>query len=270
MEVEEAIVDHPAVTACVAFSTTHSVLQECVGLLIVPTPNQPRVDLPTLHEYLGQGRLAAPKWPQCLVYIDAVPKSHTNKLLRVKLGKRLSLPEMNDSMYWIERTFQAKCPLQGTEVSVAIACERVAVCAVMVQGQLRDAMQLHNNDDLVVVPHASKIGALVCYVSSLVNRLLTVKTDAYAVPSHVCSCSTGTSPADLLASGQFWPPQPSDAIGSILQEEQARVLGPADPLVMELQDVVQNLLDLDCLPAPDTNFFNLGGSTMLACFAVGE
>jgi Phosphopantetheine attachment site len=33
---------------------------------------------------------------------------------------------------------------------------------------------------------------------------------------------------------------------------------------MELQDVMQNLLDLDCLPAPDTNFFNLGGSSMLA------
>ena len=33
--------------------------------------------------------------------MDAVPKSHTNKLLRVQLGQRLSLPEINDSMYAI-------------------------------------------------------------------------------------------------------------------------------------------------------------------------
>lgn len=269
MEVEEAIMEHPSVTACVAFSTTHSVLQECVGLLLVPNSNLPRIDLPTLHEYLGQGRLAAPKWPQCLVYTDAVPKSFTNKLLRVKLGKRLSLPEMNDSMYWIERTFQAKCPPQGTDVSVTIPCERVAVSAEQVQRQLREAMNLEDINDIVVVPHATKIGALVAYVSSRVDRLLTVKTarqtlHAYAVPSHVCICSTGISPVDLLTSDQQLPPQPSDAIGSILQEEQARGLGPADPLVMELQEVMQNLLDLDCLPAPDTNFFNLGGSSMLA------
>ena len=39
MEVEEAIIDHPAVTACVAISATHSVLQECVGLLLMSAPN---------------------------------------------------------------------------------------------------------------------------------------------------------------------------------------------------------------------------------------
>jgi acyl-coenzyme A synthetase/AMP-(fatty) acid ligase len=45
------------------------------------------LDLLALHEYLGE-RLAAPKWPQCLVFMDSLPKSHTNKLLHVKLGAR--------------------------------------------------------------------------------------------------------------------------------------------------------------------------------------
>jgi acyl-CoA synthetase (AMP-forming)/AMP-acid ligase II/carbonic anhydrase/acetyltransferase-like protein (isoleucine patch superfamily) len=269
MEVEEAVMGHPAVLACVAFSASHSVLQEVVGLLLVPAPNQPHVDLPALHEYLGEGRLAAPKWPQCLVYCDALPKSFTNKLLRVRLGKRLTLPELNDSMYWIERTFRATCPPQGTEVSVAIPCERVAVSATAVQKQLREAMQLLEEDELIVVPHETRIGALVAYLSSRLDRLLAVKIarrslHGYLVPSHVCVCSTGSNPMTLLLSDQLLPPQPSDAISSILQEEKAKGRGPADPLVMELQDLMQNLLDLDCLPAPDTNFFNLGGSSMLA------
>ena len=269
MEVEEAIMEHPAVAACVAFSASHSVLQEVVGLLLVPVLNRPRIDLPGLHEYLSQGRLATPKWPQCIVYCDAVPKSFTNKLLRVKLGQRLTLPELNDSMYWIERTFNAKCPPQGTDVSVAIPCERVAVSASAVEKQLRSAMQLYERDDLVVIPHSIKIGALVVYVSSRLDRLLTIRVaqeilHAYLVPSHICVCSSASSPRELQLTDQLLPPQPSDAIGSILQEESAKGLGPSDPLVMELQDLLQNLLDLDCVPSPDANFFNLGGSSMLA------
>jgi acyl-CoA synthetase (AMP-forming)/AMP-acid ligase II/acetyltransferase-like isoleucine patch superfamily enzyme/acyl carrier protein len=269
MEVEEAIVEHPAVAACVAFSALHSVLQEVVGLLLVPSSDKPHIDLPGLHEYLGQGRLATPKWPQCLVYCDALPKSFTNKLLRVKLGQRLTLPELNDSMYWIERTFRAKCPPQGTDVSVAIPCERVAVSAASVKQQLVSALGLNDRDDLVIVPHTTKIGALVAYVSSRLDRLLLVKVaqetlHAYLVPSHICVCSSISSPAELLFTDQLLPPQPSDAIGSILQEENAKGCGPADPLVMELQDLMQQLLDLDCAPSPDTNFFNLGGSSMLA------
>jgi acyl carrier protein len=59
-------------------------------------------------------------------------------------------------------------------------------------------------------------------------------------------------------------PQSSDAVGAIEQEASSEGLGPADPLVMELQDIFQDLLDLDCQPAPDTSFFNLGGSSMRA------
>jgi acetyltransferase-like isoleucine patch superfamily enzyme len=265
LEVEEAVLSHPAVMACVAFSTQHSVLQEVVGIILVPAKNMPRIDLPSLHEYLGEGRLAAPKWPQCIVYMDSVPKSFTNKVLRVRLGKRLGLPEINDNMYWIERTFQAKCPPIGAPVSMAIPCKRVTVSPINVQQVLRET---HN--DIVVVPHPTRIGALVAYVSRDIDRLSVVKTaqtklDAYAVPTHVCVCYSGQPSVILqLDEDLLQPPQPSDAIGSILQEESRRGLGPADPLVLELQELMQILLDLDCLPSPETSFFNLGGSSMLA------
>lgn len=263
MEVEEAINGHPSVRTCVAFSTQHSVLQEVVGILLVPEPNRPRIDLPALHEYLGQGRLAAAKWPQCIVYVDAVPKSHTNKLLRVKLGQRLCLPEINDSMYPIERTYQAKCPPIGTPVSVAIPCERIRIDAQEIQISLRGLLVTRPDQDLIVLPHPTKIGALVVYVLRI-DRLAVVRVarenlDAYAVPGHICLLR---EPVACLA--DLTPPQPSDAIGAIVQEERAKGTGPADSLVMELQELMQVLLDLDCLPAPDTNFFNLGGSSMLA------
>lgn len=262
MEVEEAINGHPLVAECVAFSAKHSLLQEVVGLVMVPYPNKPRLDLPALHKYLGEGRLAAPKWPQCVVYMDSLPKSHTNKVLRVKLGQRLSLPELHDSMLPIERTFKARCPPQGTPVLVAIPCAQISVNAEEVQQKLRAAVIKDAQQDLVVVPHPSKYGALVAYVYNLdpptVVRVAQDLIDGYAVPSHVCKLS------EPVANAELNPPQPSDAIVSILQEESNSGHGPTDSLITELQELFQHLLDLDCLPAPDSNFFNTGGSSMLA------
>ncbi len=262
IEVEEAINGHPLVAACVAFSAKHSLLQEVVGLVMVPYPNKPRLDLPALHKYLGDGRLAAPKWPQCVVYMDTLPKSHTNKILRVKLGQRLSLPELHDSMLPIERTFKATCPPLGTSVLVAIPCAQVSVNAQDVQQTLRDALLKGEHQDLVVVPHPTKYGALVAHVYNLdpptVVRVAQDLIDGYAVPSHVCKLN------EPVASAELNPPQPSDAIVSILQEESNSGHGPTDSLVSELQELFQMLLDLDCLPAPDSNFFNTGGSSMLA------
>jgi acyl-CoA synthetase (AMP-forming)/AMP-acid ligase II len=261
MEVEEAVNAHPDVQTCVAFSVSHSVLQEVVGIVLVPVPNRPKVDLPALHAFLSSGRLlAAPKWPQCLVYMSALPKSHTNKLLRVGLGPRLSLPELNDSLYWIERTFTAECPPIGTPVSVAIPCQRVKVEASECQRILRKALVEGPHQDLLVVPHPHKIGTLVAHLYQL-DRLAVIRKahellDAYCVPTHFCVIQQRDQP--LL------PPQPSDALAAILQEEASRGQGPIDPLVTELQELFQMLLDLDCLPAPDTNFFHLGGSSMLA------
>ncbi len=263
MEVEEAVGSHPSVQACVAFSATHNILQEVVGIVIVPNPGIPRVDLHFLHEYLGQERLAAAKWPQCIVFMDGLPKSHTNKLLRVKLGQRLCLPELNDGMYPIERTFQAKCPPQGTPLETLIPCEQVTVHAPTVQSILRAQLLTSRNQDLVVVPHPSRIGALVAYLYNLdrvwVVQVAREKLDNYVVPTHICLMNRPfVSMRDLL------PPRPTDSVAAILQEQSAAKGKPVDPLVREIQELCQDMLDLDCLPAAETNFFNMGGSSMLA------
>ena len=180
LEVEEAVVSHTDVLACVAFTAPHDVLQEVVGIAVVPEPTRPRIDLHALHEYLGEGRLAAPKWPQCLVFLDALPKSATNKLLRVKLAQRLGLPELNDGLYPIERTFQARSPPQGTKVDTPIYCERVKVDPKAIQAKLTDALitpglfddcrpdnEFLLGEEVIVVDHPSKIGSVVCYVRTV-------------------------------------------------------------------------------------------------------
>jgi len=263
MEVEEAVGSHPSVQSCAAFSAPHNVMQEVVGIVVVPEEGKPKVDLHALHEYLGAGRLAAPKWPQCLVYMSALPKSHTNKLLRVKLGQRMAIPELNDNMLPIERTFTAKCPPQGTAVKVKIPCERISVHPAFVQAELRSAMDLSESEELVAVRHPTRIGAIVLYVYNLDRKKVVSKAqeilDCYTVPSHVCLMNRPiTTDHDLP------PPKPTDAISAILQEALGVVAGPQDPVVEKIQELFRDLLDLDCVPAPDTNFFNLGGSSMLA------
>jgi hypothetical protein len=65
------------------------VLQEVVGIVVVMKAGRPHLDLSTLPVYLRE-LLAAPKWPQCLVFMGSIPKSHSNtKLFRVKLGTHL-------------------------------------------------------------------------------------------------------------------------------------------------------------------------------------
>ena len=263
LEVEEAVASHPDVVACAAFSALHDVLQEVVGIVVVPARGRPRICMQTLHDYLGETLLAA-KWPQCLVFMDALPKSHTNKLLRVKLGQRLGLPELHDGMYPIERTFEAKCPPQGTAIQTPIPCSRITPNPEEVQKELDPKLIVDpmSEQQLFVVRHSSRVGSLVCHVYNI-DRVQAIQVaqetlHRYCMPSHFVQLD---KPA--LSRQYLPPPQPTDAVSSILQSLNSNNM-PVDPLVKEMQILFQELLDLDCLPAPDTNFFNLGGSSMMA------
>lgn len=263
MEVEEAVLSHPGVRACAAFSAAHDVLQETVVIVIVPEPNQPRrLDLPTLQAHVAD-KLGTPKWPQCLVYMEGgLPKSHTNKLLRVKLGSRLGLSELNDDMTTWARTFESKCPPQGTPLTDAIPCKLVSIDPAHVEKTLRTEMK---SDDIWVVPYPNRPGAVVAYVSEELDRrvlidVATDKLDRYAVPSHVCQVE---SLSDRSASAmKHLVPKPSDAVASILTGGSGG--GAADPLVEQVQGMFVELLTLDYVPTPDTNFFYVGGTSMRA------
>ncbi len=258
MEVEEAVLSHPQVQACAAFSALHDVLQEVVGIAIVTTPGAVKLDLPSLHAYLGE-RLAAPKWPQCLVYFDDLPKSQTKKVLRARLAQRLGLPELSDCMSSISRTFQASCPPQGTPLDSPIFCQPVSVDAFSVQTQLRRVLMVDTFQQLYVVSHPARTGAVVAYVYNVdrvkVAEVAKEKLDGYAVPSHICIL-------DLphLTGQKFAGPKPSDAVVSFsVTSDDA-----GDPLVAQIQDLFVSLLNLDYVPAINASFFLLGGGSMLA------
>lgn len=260
MEVEEEVTSHPDVVTCAAFSVLHNVLQEVVGIVLIMKAGRPRLDLPALHQYLGD-RLAASKWPFCLVFMDDLPKSHTNKLLRVKLGSRLGIPEASDDMSSLERTFEATCPPKGTPLDVPIPTARVHVSVDDVENKLQSELVMKTGQQLVVVPHPVRVESLVCYLVNIDRNEAVVKAieglDRYAVPSHFVE----SSKAMLSSKKELQAPDMTDAVASILQGQS---LGPVDPVVHAFQMLFMEMLNLDYLPAPESNFFHLGGSSMLA------
>ncbi|KAL3764325.1 hypothetical protein ACHAW5_008922 [Stephanodiscus triporus] len=260
MEVEEAAISHPDIVACAAFSALHNVLQEVVGIVVVMKVGRPRLDLLTLHEYLGE-RLAAPKWPQCIVFMDSLPRSHTNKILRVKLGARLQLPELSDDMNTTERTFEAMCPPQGTPLDVPIRAYRVNLYAIDIECQLTALLVKDWCQRLVVVPHSKRACAFVCYLVNI-ERTEAIKTAIrcmarYSVPTHFVEIDEITLTSKVLPT-----PNMTDAVATILQEEHPS--RPVDPTVEGVKNLFTEILDLDYLPGPDASFFHLGGSSMLA------
>ena len=268
MEVEEAVLSHPDVIACAAFSAAHDVLQETVGIVLVVDPNKPRkLDLPTLQSHVAE-KFAAPKWPQCIVFMSGgLPKSHTNKLLRVKLGSRLGLPEFTDDMTTWARTFEAECPPQGTPLTDPIPSKLVSVDPIQVEQTLRSEMK---SDSIWVVPYPNRPGAVVAYVSEEdVDRkeLIEVaieKLDRYAVPTHVCFVENMADAS--LAAMKKSIPTPKDAVETIMNGGDVVV----DPLVEQVQDMFVELLALDYVPTPDTDFFHIGGSSMRASQLAGK
>ncbi|KAI6781760.1 putative peroxisomal-coenzyme A synthetase-like protein [Emericellopsis cladophorae] len=136
-EVENAIMaasmspDSPIsgrITQCLAFSASHGVLQEVVAVALVTPPNTPRVDLKTLQQAL-KASLQQAKWPVLITYMNDVPKKN-NKVLRIKLGQRLGLPELDDEMPMSRRHWEANCPPMDTALTVNI---RSSVCRLDIQ-----------------------------------------------------------------------------------------------------------------------------------------
>ena len=264
MEVEDAITHEDVVNAC-AFSAAHESLQEVVGVVLVMAKGRNRLDLSALHKHLDN-KLESTKWPQCIVYMDDLPKSKTNKLLRVKLGKRFGFNEnpLNDAMASNELHFEAECPPPGTSLKQPIEIQRVSVSAKKVGQLLNKRVATEDNQEVLVVDHPDRPGTLVCSVLG-VDRIEAIETaqkhlDGYEVPTHFVEVG---SKSDLEgARDTVSTPAPEDAVQTILQGN----TNPEDidPTVQKLQKLFIDMLELDHLPSPTDSFFSLGGSSILA------
>jgi acyl-CoA synthetase (AMP-forming)/AMP-acid ligase II len=88
-EVDEVLMDHPAVAQCVTFACPHDKLGEDVAAAVVLREGQ-SVDVRQLQEFVAQ-RLADFKVPRKVVLLDEIPKGPTGKLQRIGLAEKLGL-----------------------------------------------------------------------------------------------------------------------------------------------------------------------------------
>jgi acyl-CoA synthetase (AMP-forming)/AMP-acid ligase II len=88
-EVDDVLMDHPAVQQVVTFAVPHDKLGEDVGAAVVLREGQ-SIGEKELREFVAR-RLADFKVPRRIVFLDEIPKGATGKLQRIGLAARLGL-----------------------------------------------------------------------------------------------------------------------------------------------------------------------------------
>ena len=89
LEVDEVLMDHPAVAQCLTFGVPHAKLGEEVGVAVVLRDGLAVKDT-ELREFCGE-RLAAFKVPRRVVFLTGIPKGATGKPQRIGMAERLGL-----------------------------------------------------------------------------------------------------------------------------------------------------------------------------------
>jgi acyl-CoA synthetase (AMP-forming)/AMP-acid ligase II len=89
LEVDEILMDHPAVQQCLAFALPHPKLGEEVAAAVVLREGH-SADEHTLRDFVAT-RLAAFKVPRKIVFLEEIPKGATGKLQRIGLAAKLGL-----------------------------------------------------------------------------------------------------------------------------------------------------------------------------------
>jgi acyl-CoA synthetase (AMP-forming)/AMP-acid ligase II len=88
-EVDEVLMDHPAVAQVVTFAIPHDKLGEDVGAVVVLREGRSATDR-ELRDFVG-ARLADCKVPRKILFMDEIPKGATGKLQRIGLAQKLGL-----------------------------------------------------------------------------------------------------------------------------------------------------------------------------------
>jgi len=89
LEVDQVLMDHPAVTSALSFAVPHPVLGEDIAAVVVLKPDAAPTER-QLREYVA-GRLAYFKVPRRILLVDAIPTGATGKLQRAGLAERLGV-----------------------------------------------------------------------------------------------------------------------------------------------------------------------------------
>lgn len=88
-EVDEILMDHPAVSQCITFAMPHDKLGEDIAVAIVLREGQTLMER-DLRGFAAE-RMAPFKVPARIVFLDEIPKGATGKLQRIGLAQKLGL-----------------------------------------------------------------------------------------------------------------------------------------------------------------------------------
>ena len=88
-EVDDVLMDHPAVAQVVTFAVPHDKLGEDVAAVVV-LRDDAEANERDLRDFAA-GRLAAFKVPRQVIFMDEIPKGATGKLQRIGLADKLGL-----------------------------------------------------------------------------------------------------------------------------------------------------------------------------------
>lgn len=89
LEVDEVLMDHPAIAQCVAFAIPHPKLGEVVGAAVVLCDGAV-ADERAIREFAAE-RMADFKVPRKVVILDEIPKGATGKMQRIGMAEKLGL-----------------------------------------------------------------------------------------------------------------------------------------------------------------------------------
>ena len=92
-EIDEALLDHPAVAQAVAFAVPDERLGEQVAAAVVVEPGTSISELDLRN--FASSRIAPFKVPRRILFLDEIPKGPTGKLQRIGLAERLELAELD-------------------------------------------------------------------------------------------------------------------------------------------------------------------------------
>ncbi|RPI36155.1 MAG: AMP-dependent synthetase, partial [Nitrospiraceae bacterium] len=86
-EIDEVLLEHPAVSQAVAFGMPHSSLGEAIAAVVVADKKKDVTER-KLRQHVAD-RLAPYKIPQQIVFVDSIPKGPTGKVQRIGLAEKL-------------------------------------------------------------------------------------------------------------------------------------------------------------------------------------
>ncbi|MCJ7695189.1 MAG: phosphopantetheine-binding protein, partial [Anaerolineaceae bacterium] len=119
-EIDEALLQHPAVKQAVAFSIPHPSLGEDVAAAVVLKPGE-MITMWELRHFTAN-KLADFKVPRLIVFVSDIPKGPTGKIQRIGLGEKLK-KELADLI--IQETSDNSYPRTPIEATILLIWQQV-------------------------------------------------------------------------------------------------------------------------------------------------